>query len=115
MRINDAFPSNFIKATDLGGRPVKAVIADCRLEELDGENKPVLHFRGKNKGLVLNRINSQMLAGSLGDETDDWIGREIEIYPDRTQFQGRLVDCIRVRVPVPPPPAAGEDDADIPW
>lgn len=114
MKITDAFPSNYLKAADLNGRTVKVTIADCELEHLDDEQKPVLRFQGKQKGMVLNRTNAAVLAAALGDETGAWVGREVELYPDRTMFQGRMVDCLRLRVPAPPAPTAGAD-SDIPW
>ncbi len=102
MKISEAFPSNFLKAEDLNGRTVKAVIAGIELQDVGGkddpkDNKPVLSFKGKSKGLVLNKTNASILGKALGDETSDWIGKEIELISSETQFQGRLVPCIRVR------------------
>lgn len=114
MKITDAFPSNYLKAADLNGRAVKVTIADCQLEHLDDEQKPVIRFQGKQKGMVLNRTNAGVIAAALGEETGGWVGREVELYPDRTMFQGRMVDCLRVRVPAPPAPTAGAD-SDVPW
>lgn len=115
MNISQAFPSNYLKAGDLNGRAVKVRISGCELEDLDGEHKPVLRFEGKQKGMVLNRTNAGVLAAALGDETDNWTGSEVEIYPDRTMFQGRMVDCLRVRVPVPPAPSRDDSNSDVPW
>jgi hypothetical protein len=37
-------------------------------------------------------------------ETDDWIGRKITLYLDRTvEFQGRVTGGIRIRAPRPEP------------
>ncbi len=103
MRISEAFPSNFLKAQDLNGRTVKAVIAGVELQDVAGQgnkndHKPVVSFKDKSKGLVLNKTNSAILAETLGDETSTWTGKEIELICSQTQFQGRLVPCIRVRV-----------------
>jgi hypothetical protein len=65
----------------------------------DGETKPVLYFVGKKKGLVLNKTNATKLSAAYGDETDEWAGKDVILYPDQATFQGRVVDCIRVRVP----------------
>lgn len=123
MKMSEAFPSKYLKAADLNGRAVRAIIDNCTYEDMgDGTSKPVLSFRGQKKGLVLNKTNAAMIASSYGDDSDAWRGRELEIYPDKTSMQGRIVDCLRVRVPVAPatpapaavPSAAGEpfnDDA----
>lgn len=106
MKISDAFPSTYLKAADLQGRTVRVTIADCRMEHFDDESKPLLMFVGKDRGLILNKTNSGMLVAALGDETDLWRGRVVELYPDRVMFSGRMVDAIRLRVPGPAAPAA---------
>ena len=107
MNINDAFPSNYIKANDLRGQAVLVQISDVVYEDIGSDRKPVMYFAGKDKGLVLNKTNSLMVASKHGPETDGWIGAQVELYPDKTQFQGQMVDCLRVRIPIPPaaPPA----------
>ena len=102
MNINDVFPSNYIKASDLQGQARLLTISAIALEQLGtGESKPVLQFAGHDKGLVLNKTNASILAASFSPETDGWIGKQIELYPDKVSFQGRIVDAVRVRVPVP--------------
>src|SRR5690606_24028193 len=99
MLISNAFPSNYIRAADLQGRSVVVTIDRVTLEDLNGEHKPVLHFEGKHRGLVLNKTNATTLAGSFGDDTAAWEGQKIELFPVEADFQGRRVPAIRVRVP----------------
>jgi hypothetical protein len=108
MNINDAFPSKYLKATDLRGQAVKVQITHVTQEIVGGESKPVMYFAGKEKGCVLNKINSGVIASRFGDETDEWGGAELELYPDKTGYEGRIVDCIRVRLIVAPA-AEGEE------
>lgn len=100
MRVSDAFPSTHIKASDLQDRDATVTIAKVTIEEIgkDRENKPVLYFQGKEKGLVLNKTNAQTIAGLYGQETDDWVGKAITIFPTQTDFAGEQVECIRVRL-----------------
>jgi hypothetical protein len=104
MKIMQAYPSKYIKADDLAGKEYKLVIAEVRIEDVGGpgneEDKPVLYFAGRTKGCVLNRTNAMAIASKYGEDTDAWIDKEILIYPDQTNFQGRMVPCIRMRVPV---------------
>lgn len=103
MKISNAFPSKFLRADDLPqGRRVKVEIADVRMEvmEQSKDQKPVCYFAAKDKAMVLNVTNANVIAAAFGDETDAWTGREIELYRDKTTFAGRVVDCIRVAVPV---------------
>lgn len=116
MKIGSAFPSKYIKAADLQGRAVVCTIREVRQEDIgDGEKKPVLYFEGKEKGMVLNRTNAKSIASACGsDETDDWPGCQIEIYPTETDFQGERVDCIRVRLKRPAAPVQPTRRAEPP-
>ena len=128
MKMSEAFPSRFLKAADVQGRPVRATISGCVLEDLGDSRKPALSFQGRSKQLVINKTNGSLLAAWFGDDTDQWTGREIEIYADKAPMQGRIVDCLRVRLPQQPaapfqapaqpaaaPAAAGDPNDDIPW
>lgn len=100
--IRDAFPSNWLKAADLQGRSFLVKIHEVVKEEVGKDDRLVVYFDGKGqKGLVLNKTNAEMIASKHGDDYETWGGAEVELYPDKTQFQGTLVDCIRVRIPVP--------------
>lgn len=100
MRVGAAFPSKYLKVADLNGKPVTATIKNVEIEDVGDDEKPVVYFRegGGKKGLVLNRVNAETITEVCGtDEMDDWPGHRIVLYPDKTSFQGKRVDCIRVR------------------
>ncbi len=103
---------NSLKAEDLKGRAHLLTIGEVRLQKFDEGAKLVIAFSGRDKTLVCNKTNAQMIASKLGDDYDRWAGNEIEVYPDKTQFNGSLVDCIRVRFPIP---HAAADDTPIPF
>ena len=101
---DDVFPSRFLKAADLGGKPVVATIESAPLEVLKNgkgeDTKTVLHFRKTQKVLPLNRVNWDSVADLTGkDDTDDWPGHVIELYPTTTEMKGEVVNCIRIRAP----------------
>ena len=135
MKIGSAFPSNYIKKEDLGSaRPVLSIE---RVEvELVGqgdnqENKPVLYFQGKEKGLVLNVGNAQSIVEIVGDdETDNWTGHKVQLYVDpNVMFGKQKVGGIRIGAPPASAPAKGKakaapvpaaeefqvDDSDVPF
>lgn len=102
MNINQAFPSKYLKASDLNDQTVNVTIADIKIEQVgqDRDTKPVAYFQGKTKGLVLNKTNSRKIAQIAGSpETDDWVGVAISIFPTETEFAGESVECIRVKAP----------------
>ena len=97
MKINDAFPSSYLKAADLNGKAVRVTIESVSVEKLGDDQKPILHFVGKEKALVLNKTNSNRIIEAVGsDETDDWEGWSIALYACKVDFQGKRVDAIRV-------------------
>jgi hypothetical protein len=70
------------------------------IENIEGDDVPVLYFRGQRKGMRLNKTNGLAIAKLYGDETDDWIGQRIELYSVPVQNpRGEMVDGIRLRRP----------------
>lgn len=97
MKTSEAFPSNYLKAGDLGGRAVRVVIESVTMEKVGEDRKLVLHFAGKEKALILNKTNSNRITEAVGsDETDDWEGWTITLYSCKVDYQGKRVDAIRV-------------------
>ena len=102
MNIDSAFPSNYLKASDLGTSQPLVTIDRVEVEPVgrDREMKPVVYFRGKEKGVVLNKTNSNTIATVTGSrDTDDWVGCQIRLYATTTEFAGETVECIRVKAP----------------
>ena len=67
----------------------------------DGENKPVVFFQNKKKGVVLNVTNANAIAQYYGDDMDHWAGKTIVLFTMMVSFQGRMQPGIRVRIPGP--------------
>ena len=55
-----------------------------------------------------------MIAELYGDDSVDWRGKEIELYPTKVEFSGKLVDAIRVREPANENPPAEKPADDLP-
>lgn len=101
MLISSAFPSKYLKAEDLQGRNVTVVIDRVEMDEVgkDKDIKPIVYFQGKEKGVVLNKTNSNAIAAAFGDDTDNWTGAEVVLFEVMTDFEGKTVAAIRIRVP----------------
>lgn len=101
MKAGDAFKATYLKAEDIKGHKPTVTISDVQLEEIgqgkDRNEKPVLYFKGKDKGMVINRTNWARIEEFLGsDESDDWIGLQIVLGVERVDFKGDRVDALRV-------------------
>lgn len=105
MKLNEAYPSKFLAAEDLAGRPANVTIVSAEVKDIgqgaDKDRKIVLGFSGKSKMLVCNKTNAKTIAKLYGDETDDWIGKMITIAPREVEFQGDMVWAIRVSLQKP--------------
>jgi len=99
MRIDSAFPSTYLKAADLQGRNIQVVMNYVKMEDIGGDHKPILYFVGKEKGLVLNKTNSNNISLIYGSETDEWAGKPVILFPTMVDFQGKSVEAIRVKGP----------------
>jgi len=93
-----------LKAEELGPKFRKAVVIDnVQMEKTGTDTKPVMYFRGNDKGLVLNKTNVNALIDILGSaESDDWIGRRVQIYTAMVDYQGKRVLGIRIEEAVVP-------------
>lgn len=82
---DDLFPSKYLKAADLKGRPLVVEIAEAPTEVFKAgdrdDRKTVLHFHGRVKPLPLNMTNWDAVADIAGDDTDRWPGTRIEVFP----------------------------------
>ena len=96
MRAYQAFPSRFLKAASLNNRPALRTISEVREEEINGDNKHVVYFEEGPQGLVLNLTNWESIEDLHGD-SNDWPGKVVELFPDKTKYQGKPVPCIRIR------------------
>jgi hypothetical protein len=115
--INEAFPSKYLKASDLDGKPALFKIDRADFESIGADKRLILYFENQNKGMVLNKTNANSIAKLYGDDTDDWCGQEIVLFEAMVDFKGETVSAIRVRAPKKPPvkkPAADMND-EVPF
>lgn len=99
MNINDQFPSKYLKASDLQGRQVTVKMGRVEEEKIGDDQKPILYFQGKDRGVVLNKTNANNIAAIYGCETEDWYGKEITLVEAMVDFQGKSVPAIRMKAP----------------
>ncbi len=111
------FPAEYLSAAWLKGRDVTFTIVRVEQDDLKTdrgtEKKPVVRFaelderRQQDKTVprawVLNKTNAKTIARLYGNETNDWIGKRITLYPTTCTAFKDVVDCIRVRDVAPGP------------
>jgi hypothetical protein len=95
----DLYPSNYVKAVDLKGKEALVTIRAVIVEKVGDDIRPVVYFNGTEKGLVCNKTNAYAIGTAYGENTDFWIGKQIILFPAYTDYQGKQVLALRVRIP----------------
>jgi hypothetical protein len=128
LDVRTLYDKEFLYSFDLQGRDVTVVIERVKAGVLTGvggkkNKKPVVYFRGKEKGLGLNITNARTIAAMYGGfDVEKWIGKAVTLYATTTTFGDKTVDCIRIRPEIPraangrgqqsAPPPVEESDED---
>lgn len=130
-KTSDMFPSKWLKASDFEDGDATLTIREVGQERIgqgkDAADKFVLYFVDEDRGLVLNKTNVGTIAKLHGDDTDDWIGKDVTLFATEVQFQSEMVEAIRVRSkpprrpgqkaakPTAPAEAVTDDPDDAPF
>ena len=91
----------YLAAWELHGKDSTLEIESVAKEEVIGEGGrkemlPVVRFKDRKKGFILNKTNSDMIAELHGTDTDGWPKKKVILYPTTTDFQGKTKECIRI-------------------
>ena len=115
MKLAQMFPRRYATGDDLQGRAITLTIASISREKMHPQSnapeveKWVVYFEEAKKGVVLNRTLAYQIAEFLSsEETDDWIGKKITIFPQPMMVAGKKVTAIRARAVRGAPEAGGE-------
>jgi hypothetical protein len=112
LRASDFDKSPYFRAEDLQTEK-KFRIKEVTAEEVGEkkEQKAVVWFKNDKRGLVLNKTNNRAIRGAFGDDMDGWKEKIIIVVPTMTDFRGKLVPALRVRIPSPKQATAGNGQA----
>jgi len=120
ITMGQAFQSNYVAKDDC---PIIATIQSVGFAMVSGEDdgkerKVVIHSEqfpalsdGQHKALIVNKTNWMAMEDAYGQDSDGWIGKQIEVYNDPSiMYGGKRTGGVRVRVPqraAPPRQAQG--------
>lgn len=102
MKLDQMFPSKYATGADLNGKAHIMTIDGVFSEKMftgqggKAEDKFVLYFVGANKGVILSKTLASQIAAILGtDDTDNWKGQKIQIFPEAIWVAGEKKLAIR--------------------
>jgi len=125
MKLSEMFPRKYASGEDLNGKTATLTIAIIRTEKMrpqagaPEQTKFVVYFEGAAKGVILSRTLAYQIANiASSEETADWIGKRITLYPQPMTVAGKPRIAIRARKPAAgngaaPPPATLTDEEDL--
>jgi hypothetical protein len=93
--------SKYFRASDFTEEIIGTIgsVESAEFKNDDGSAavKPVLHFQDQPQALVLNKTNFTALSLMFGEDTNDWIGAKVALYPSRVEFKGKVMPTIKVK------------------
>jgi hypothetical protein len=107
--------SDDLKAADFKGQNLRVTIESVGTrtyparEGMSEQTKSILGFVGKEKTLVLNGTNNDILCDAYGDDGDDWVGHEIGL--STKEYENFPTGWVVTPLDVAPP----DFDDDIPF
>lgn len=105
MKVSSMTDSKYLKKEDLdehGGEMTVTIDSlkkvNVARDDEDPEYRWTVRYRELPKPMVLNATNIKRIAKAHGDDTDDWLGKQITVYHDPDiEFGGNIVGGLRVR------------------
>lgn len=93
---------NYLSANDIGdrGKKVKILAEGSYIEKIFKDEKrrrleiPLLLPNGEKKVWTLNRTSESVMAGILGKDTKEWVGKEVYLISVNQIVQGSLKQII---------------------
>jgi hypothetical protein len=102
--LDSCYGSKYLGAVDIGDKKIRTRIGKVRKETMQQQGgKPerakfVIYFTTIDKPMVLNATNKNALVDKLGKVPASWVGTDIGLYTENTQFGGKPVKGLRLRV-----------------
>lgn len=90
---DDMIVSNYIQKSDLP-QPTRLTVSGCSRKNVGNDEKPeykwVVEFEGAWKPLILNYTNTDAFFDTLDANSDNWAGKQIVLYNDKSvEYKGK--------------------------
>lgn len=106
-KIGEMFPSRYITADELGEKSYNVTIKEIGKESMRPSagapevDKYVIYFNETKRGIVLGKTLATQIVKIIGsDDTDQWVGKQIQIYSEQVKVAGEWKRGIRARAVV---------------
>lgn len=116
MKIGEMIDSKYLRQGDVDDEVPVTVQGlkkvNVARDDEDPEYRWTVKFQEFPKPMVLNVTNLKRMAKALGDDTDDWTGKQVILYVDPDiEFGGNVVGGLRIKsIPRKAKPRVASDD-----
>ncbi len=98
----------YLEGLMIKDNPIALTIKNVTQEELASERgkelKLTIHFKERDKALILNKTNAKTLLKFFGPETNDWHGQKIGLHAEHGKWFGKEGWAVRVDDKLPAQP-----------
>lgn len=107
FKFSQAYPSPYLREPDLQGREVTATVKGWRYidpeRDKGDDGRPmkgtVISFEETEKEFIANVTNYKTISQLHGLDPDQWIGKQITLYPTTCRFgKDPNKPCIRIKI-----------------
>ena len=101
--VKEFYKVKLLAAKDIKGKTIRGVITAVYPEtmhdkERGDSTKLVVELGDGEHRIQLNKTNAIALAKMAGDDTDEWVGKTLEIKTGPTVFQGKPTEGLVLRI-----------------
>ena len=90
----------YLEGLMIKDKPITLTIKGVTQEELTSQRgkeiKLIVHFKERDKSLILNKTNTKQIVKFFGPETNDWHGKKVTLYAEKGTWFGTEGYAIRV-------------------
>ena len=87
---------------------IKGVVNEKIASQRGTELKTTIHFKERDKALILNKTNAKQIADFFGGETDNWVGKKVTLFAEEGTWFGKHGYAVRVSDKMPKQDAPGK-------
>jgi hypothetical protein len=105
MNANNLYPRKYATGEDLAGKTLTLTVEAVSIDKMRPHSgapeteKPVLWFAGAKKGIIASRTLITEIVRVLGEEMDDWQGKQVTLYTKPIKVAG--VDRVQIHAKAP--------------
>lgn len=102
----------YLEGLMIKDKPVTMTVRSVTQEEVASQRgkelKIIVHFKERDKALILNKTNTKQIVKFFGPETSDWHGKKITLYAEEGTWFGNHGYAVRVDDRLPSQGGKGE-------